>query len=202
MLAPEHLTTIDRRVLSLLHRILARVLPEDANDVDGDLEYQLERAKVLEEGYTGEYGMEFIGIDFELSAPDCERVKDILDMFRVVEHSQRLLAEAGGAIDAKLVGHLEFQGFDHNDMVESQMSSYVEYLISQDRWTERAPIYEDIGGGNSHAAMLPVYTRMVGEYRKIMDGRDRGMGRDRFTLSAAELIEIARAAIHPNNRSR
>ena len=53
--APGSMRTIDRQVLSLLHRILARVLPEDANDVDGDLEYQLERAKILEEGFAGEY---------------------------------------------------------------------------------------------------------------------------------------------------
>lgn len=31
------------------------MLPEDANDVDGDLENRLMRAKILEEGYTGEY---------------------------------------------------------------------------------------------------------------------------------------------------
>jgi uncharacterized protein YfbU (UPF0304 family) len=200
--APEHLTPIDRRTLSLLHRILARVLPADANDVDGDLEYQLERAKVLEEGYTGEYGMEFAGIDSELSPRDCDRVKDILDMFRIVDHSLRLLREAGEDFDASLAAHLEFEGFDHNDVLESQMSSYVEYLISQDKWTERAPMYESIGGGNSHATMLPSYTRMLGEYRKIMDGRNRGMGRDRFNLSAEELTGIARASFHPNNRSR
>ena len=48
--APESMRIIDRKVLSMLHRILARVLPEDANDVDGDIEYQLDRAKVLEPG--------------------------------------------------------------------------------------------------------------------------------------------------------
>ena len=197
---PQHLTAIDRRMLSLLHRVLARVLPEDANDVDGDAEYQLERAKVLEDGYAGEYWMEFAGIDSELSPQNCERVKDILDMFRVVEHSRRVLREGGTDLEPRVAGQLEFEGFDHNDALESQMSSYVEYLISQDRWTERAPMYATPGGGNSHATMLPSYMRMIDEYRKIMDSRDRGMGRDRLNLSADELSEIAHASIHPNNR--
>src|SRR5215207_9359803 len=55
---PESMRIIDRQVLSLLHRILARVLPDDANDVDGDPEYQLMRANILEAGYTGEYWYE------------------------------------------------------------------------------------------------------------------------------------------------
>ena len=57
----ESLRIIDRQILSLLHRILGRVLPEDANDVDGDLEYQLMRAQILEAGYTGEYWFETAG---------------------------------------------------------------------------------------------------------------------------------------------
>src|SRR5690606_153812 len=69
--APESLRIVDRQVLSLLHRILGRVLPEDANDVDGDLDYQLLRAKILEEGYTGEYWYETAGFSTELSKRDC-----------------------------------------------------------------------------------------------------------------------------------
>ena len=79
--------TIDRQVLSLLHRILARVLPEDANDVDGDLEYQLKRAKILEEGFAGEYWLEVAGFSTELSKRDCGRVSDILQMFRIITFS-------------------------------------------------------------------------------------------------------------------
>ena len=69
----ESMRIVDRQVLSLLHRILGRVLPEDANDVDGDLEYQLMRAKILEEGYTGEYWYETAGFRTELSKRDCSR---------------------------------------------------------------------------------------------------------------------------------
>ena len=36
--AQESLRTIDRQILTLLHRILGRVLPDDANDVDVNIE--------------------------------------------------------------------------------------------------------------------------------------------------------------------
>ena len=85
--APETIRLADRQVLSLLHRILARVLPEDANDVDGDKEYQLERARVLESGFTGEYWQEVAGFHTDLSRRDCARVMDILDMFRMITFS-------------------------------------------------------------------------------------------------------------------
>jgi hypothetical protein len=48
--APGPMPLMDRQVLALLHRILARVLPEGSCDIDGDDEYQLERARVLEAG--------------------------------------------------------------------------------------------------------------------------------------------------------
>ena len=35
--------------------MLARVLPEDANDDDGGADYQLRRARVIESSFTGEY---------------------------------------------------------------------------------------------------------------------------------------------------
>lgn len=53
--APETTRIADRQTLSMLHRTLARVLPEDANDDDGIAAYQLERARVIESGFTGEY---------------------------------------------------------------------------------------------------------------------------------------------------
>jgi hypothetical protein len=39
--SPDSLDPKDRQMFSLLHRILARVLPDDARDVDGDAEYQI-----------------------------------------------------------------------------------------------------------------------------------------------------------------
>ena len=139
----------DRQVLSLLHRILARVLPEDANDVDGDAEYQLTRAEVIESGFTGEYWREVAGFRTELSKRDCDRVLDILDMFRVITYSIKRLKEQGATIDDDVAYELEFQGFDYRDGLEGHMASYVKFLMSDGRWAELKPQLERHDNGVS-----------------------------------------------------
>ena len=197
----ESMRIADRQVLSLLHRILARVLPEDANDVDGDLEYQLMRASILEAGYTGEYWYETAGFSTELSKRDCGRVKDILDMFRICTYSIDHLRKEGVELDDQLVYELEFRGFDHNDSLEGHMASYVEFLMRDgERWTELQPQIDRNDRGNSHSLMLDVYLRMLAEYRRIMDGRKRGFNRLDYLLSEEELKQLTQARIHPSNR--
>jgi len=198
--APESMRIVDRQVLSLLHRILGRVLPEDANDVDGDLEYQLMRASILEEGYTGEYWYETAGFRTELSKRHCDRVSDILQMFRIVTYSIEHLAKEGTPVEEKLVSQLEFRGFDHNDSLESHMARYVEFLMRDDRWTELKPQLERHDNGNPHHRVLDTYMRMLAEYRRIMDGRERGYSRTDYLLSRAELEQISGAQVHPSNR--
>lgn len=196
----ESLRIIDRQVLSLLHRILGRVLPEDANDVDGDLDYQLMRAQILEAGYTGEYWLETAGFQTELSKRDCGRVADILDMFRVITYSLERLDKEVSAVDEGLKSRLEFMGFDHNDALEGHMAGYVEFLIRDDRWTELKPQLERHDNGNSHHRVLDVYLRMLTEYRRIMDSRGRGLSRMDYFLTLDELRQIAEARVHPSNR--
>ncbi|MDV6211830.1 YfbU family protein [Rhodococcus erythropolis] len=198
--AQESMQIGDRQVLSLLHRILARVLPEDANDVDGDLEYQLMRARLLEAGYTGEYWYEVAGFNTELSKRDCGRVSDLLDMFRIITYSTDRLSKNGTPVDDDLAFELEFQGFDHNDPLESHMASYVEFLMRDDRWTELKPQLERNDNGNSHSRVLDTYLRMLSEYRRIKDSRKRGSSRLDNLLSQEELEQIAAARIHPSNR--
>lgn len=198
--APESMRTMDRQVLSLLHRILARVLPADANDVDGDLDYQLERARVLEEGFAGEYWMEVAGLATELSKRDCDRVADILQMFRIITFSIDHLEKEHEPVDEGLVRQLQFQGFDHNDALEGHMARYVKYQMREDRWSELKPQVKRHDGGNSHARMLDTYTRMLAEYRRLMDGRKRGIGRFDFLLTAEELQQLANARVHPSHR--
>lgn len=198
--ALDSMRIVDRQVLSLLHRILGRVLPEDSNDVDGDLEYQLMRAKVLEAGYTGEYWYEVAGFNTELSKRDCGRVSDILQMFRVATFSIEHLAKEGTPVDEDLVRQLEFRGFDHNDSLEGHMADYVDFLMREDRWTELKPQRERNDNGNSHMPMLDTYLRMLSEYRRIMDSRERGFGRQDYLLLGEELRQIATARVHPSNR--
>lgn len=198
--APESMRIFDRQVLSLLHRILGRVLPEDANGVDGDLDYQLMRARLLEAGYAGEYWYEVAGFNTELSKRDCQRVSDILQMFRILTLSIGHLSKEGTPVDAKLALELEFEGFDHNDALEGHMASYVEFLMRDDHWMELRPQLERNDNGNSHSRVLDTYLRMLSEYRRIKDSRERGVsGLDRL-LSAEELEQIAAARVHPSNR--
>ncbi|MGV7687252.1 YfbU family protein [Mycobacterium kansasii] len=198
--APETMRIADRQVLSLLHRILARVLPEDANGEDGDEAYQLQRAEVIEKGFTGEYWREVAGFRTELSKLDCDRVLDILDMFRVITYSIARLAKKGTPVSEDLEYELEFQGFDYQDKLESHMATYVEFLMTDDRWTELRPQLERNGGGNSHHRTLGAYMRMLAEYRRIKDARGRGSRRDDYLLSTEELKQIAAARVHPSHR--
>lgn len=198
--APESLRTIDRQMLSLLHRILARVLPDGSNDVDGDLEYQLKRAAILEEGFAGEYWLEVAGFRTELSKRDCGRVSDILQMFRIVTFSIDHLAKNGTTVNEELAFRLEFEGFDYNVALEGHMASYVEYLTQGDRWSELKPQIERNDGGNSHAPLLDVYMRMLAEYRRIKDRRKPGFDRYDYLLTLEELQQIAAARTHPSNR--
>lgn len=197
--APESMRIADRQVLSLLHRILARLLPED-DDVDGGKEYQLGRARVIESGFAGEYWQEVAGFSTELSKRDCDRVLDILDMFRVITYSIQQLEKEGTKVSEDLVYELEFQGFDHNDGLESHMASYVKYLMSDDRWPELQPQLKRNDNGNSHRRVLDTYMRMLAEHRRIKDSRGRGFRRDDYLLSMDELAQIAAARVHPSNR--
>lgn len=199
--APETMRIMDRQVLSLLHRILGRVLPEDANDVDGDLEYQLMRAKILEEGYTGEYWYETAGFNTELSKRDCGRVSDILQMFRIITFSISHLSKEGAQVDQKLVRRLEFVGFDHNDPLESHMAGYVDFLMRDERtWTELRPQVKRHDNGNSHMPALGTYVRMLTEYRRIMDSRELGSSHLDYLLSLDELEQLVDAQTHPSRR--
>lgn len=168
---PDSLSAKDRHVFSLLHRILGRVLPEDENDVDGDKDYQLDRARVLEAGLTQEYWVESAGIANELSKRDSQRVMDILDMFRIAGFGVTELQKQGISVPSELTSTLRYQGFDFNDELEGKMGSYVEYLVNKGRWQEHAGFINSHDGGNSHACILVAYMRMLAEYRRIRERR-------------------------------
>lgn len=199
--APQSFSTRDRLMLSLLHRILARVLPEGANDEDGDKDYQLQKAEILESGFTGEYWFEVAGFETELSNQDCRRVIDILQMFRIITFSIDRLEGDGKPIDSKLARSLRFSGFDHNDSLEGHMARYVRYQMrDKNHWEELQPQVAESDNGNSHMQMLGIYMRMLTEYRRIMKGRERSYRSDDYLLSAEELASIDAATVHPSNR--
>jgi uncharacterized protein YfbU (UPF0304 family) len=199
--APRSLTAMERQQLSLLHRILARLVDDD-NDVDGDKAYQLERAEVLENGFVREYSTEFAGIYPELSARDSEFVVDVLDLFRTATFSIQRLQADGVELEEKLVNDLRFEGFDLNDSRESHLLTYARYLVSDGRWSELLYAFSDENdSGNSHAQLADMYQRMLDEHSRIKaeKGRDR-VRRDSYLLGADELQRLADAQVHPDNR--
>ncbi|MFC4225400.1 YfbU family protein [Lysinibacter cavernae] len=199
--APESFSTRDRLMLSLLHRIHAQVLPEDANGDDGNREHQLQKAEIIESGFTGEYWLEVAGFETELSKQDCRRVNDILQMFRVLTTSIDRLMKAGDGVDEDLIYGLRFRGFDHNDSLEGHMARYVRYQMRDERsWEELRPQVTKSDNGNSHMQMLDIYMRMLTEYRKIIKTRERRHGREAYALNADELRMIDAASVHPSNR--
>lgn len=197
---PDTLSPKERHTLALLHRILGRVLPEGENDVDGDKAYQLERAKVLEDGFTQEYWVEFAGIDSELSKRDSQRVMDILDLFRVAGDSITRLRADGIEVPDEIVRAMRYQGFDFNDPLEGKMAAYVKHLVGDGRWEEHAAFVTGPTSGNSHSLVLETYLRMLAEYRRVRSRRRPTLGGRDHALTLDELNAIAAERVHPDNR--
>lgn len=187
---PAHLTAVERRIMSLMHQVLGRLDPDEAD-------YHRKRAEALDEGYTAEYGDEFLGMEPELSARDCELVRDILDMFRVVKASADRL-DPGVLAGLEHAAYLEFRGFDLNDPLEARLLYYARYLLATDRWTDLAEYFDRAHeDGNSHHRTPLSYQRMLKAYEPLFKARVRGTD---LMFSPDELEAVASAAIHPDNR--
>ncbi|MCQ9343838.1 YfbU family protein [Corynebacterium kozikiae] len=192
VLAPKTLTAYERQSLATLHRILARLVGDD-NLEDGDKEYQLRQAKILESGFTGLYGQEFIGISPELSQADCTLVMDILDMFRMIDAGLKALEEDGETLDIDNKFMLTFDGFDFQIEREAAMADLVKYFVEEGRWVEHAKMIKETGG-NSHGQRLPMYQAMLGEYNAVMEARRlNGRGFSYTPLNKEEITQIANA---------
>jgi uncharacterized protein YfbU (UPF0304 family) len=201
---PESMTAVDRKQLALLHKILARLVEDKTDDgrlgEDGDTSYQLDRAEVLEEGWTKEYDLEFYVMQPELSRRDCGLVMDLLDMFRILKFSAEKVAGELSADDLRM---LEFRGFDVNDAVERRLRAYARWLVSDgERWQEQAEVFsQDNDRGNSGSPRLGSYRRMLEAYEPIWNGIVHRRGRTDHLLTADELRQVADAAVHPSNRT-
>jgi len=200
--APTTMSPTERHMFALLHRILGRVLPDDANDVDGDKDYQIERAVVLEQGYSREYWTEFAGISPELSSRDCLFVMDVLDMFRIARYSIDALRRDGLEVEDSLESTLQYSGFDHNDPLEAQLANYVEFLVAGGRWEEQKRFVTGPESGNSHLQMSAPYSRMLSAYRLVKNSKPRDFTSDSYLLNLTELELVAAAFVHPTRRGR
>ena len=183
--APRSMSTPDRHMLALLHQILGRLDPDEAD-------YHGSRIDVFNRGFAAEYGSEFGMVEDELTHSDCKLVWDILDMFSVIQASVAKLGIEQAA--------LTFFGFDANDDLEGQMLAYAQYLVTSRRWTSLAHRFdEEAERGNSHMPRLAVYRRMLEVYRPIWQRimSTNGRGEDRYVLNEAELAELVDASRYP-----
>lgn len=207
--APRTLTTYERQMLALQHRILAHVMPTkhedaptgDCAQVEGDPGYQRRRAQILEGGYVTEYGDVFISTHPELTADECIFVMDLLDMFRTVTVSIQRLRGAGQSIDDETERLLQFDGFDYQVEAETRLLDYVRHLVSDTRWSEVLPVLgPDHDHGNSHGPRLDLYQRILGEYQLIRHEQKPRLELSDYLLSADQLQRLADAATHPSRR--
>lgn len=182
---PQTLSVLDRHKLVLHHDALA-LLAED----DYERDWHQRRVRVLQRGYTLEYGDEFQGIEPELSRADCHLVFDILEMFRILQVSfDRLDPDAAATIGEGAKARLSYAGFDFNDSREGRLADYVDFLVSTDRWTEQRDFLEKHDRGNSHAPMLGRYQRMLQVFQPIWKRKldAPGFSPEQMMLSAQEL---------------
>jgi len=203
--APDSLSAVDRLQLSLLHRILARLVVGDPNTEDGDPAHQLTRAKVLESGWVSEYPDEFISIGPEVSRRETNFVMDVLEMFTRLEWSfEQLSEEERASLGSDAERRVQFPGFDFNDRREGRMASYARYLIDDGRWESMAKYFDDEHDrGNSHGSMSDMYSRMLEVFQPIWRIRLENFMSHKpggSALTAEEIRRVTDAQIHPDNR--
>ncbi len=199
---PESLSAIDRRQLSLLHRILSYLVPDGAASQDGDPDFQRKRAEVLEMGWVSEYSDEFYDIRPEMPRSESDFVMDVLDMFTQLEWSYGELPEDERESLAEEAKYgLRFIGFDFNNRREGRMASYAKYLIGEGKWEQMARYFDDEHErGNSHMPTIDTYTRMLEEFRPIWRQKVQAARHGGYNLTADEILRVLEARTHPDNR--
>ena len=105
----------------------------------------------------------------------CEKVLDILDMYRVIKFENERLQEQEHIKDP----WVKFQGFDGNN--ESEYSCYASYFVKKlGRFSE---LLEDDPEAqfDSHMPTLRKYNSMLSEWKKL---------ENRFELSKKDILTI------------
>ncbi|WP_454044680.1 YfbU family protein [Cellulosimicrobium sp. Marseille-Q8652] len=199
---PESLSAIDRRQLSLLHRIMSYLVPDDASSEDGDPDFQRKRAEVLEMGWVSEYSDEFYEIRPEMPRSESDFVMDVLDMFTQLEWSYgELSGDERKALAEEAKYGLKFGGFDFNNRREGRMASYAKYLIDEGKWEHMAKYFDDDHErGNSHMPTIDMYTRMLEEFRPIWRQKVQAARHGEYNLTTTEIRRVLDARTHPDSR--
>jgi hypothetical protein len=196
VVVPKTLDVVHRRLFALLHDIL-----RESSDDEDDQSYHKRLSEIMMEGYAGEYFAEFGHMPAEMTPAECERLEDILEMFRTLEVSFARLAPADRErLGAGAEHVLTFDGLDMNRSDEARMLVFARHLVKdEDRWEDFRERLTAGERGNSHSPRLGGYLRMVPVYKSIRDrifqGNARGRDGDLFT--ADDLLGMIQAAQHP-----
>lgn len=190
----EEIKTLSRKerlsyVLQL--RILQKL--SDSDYEKRDLE---EKIEAFQGGYEGMYENIFddFGIfDSSLSKDDCEKVWDILEMYRGIIYSYNRLVE--DKTNTKLKKEdVAFPGFDKRDDEECKMMLFVQYFIGKmGRFSEIG--YISNPDFNSHMPMLHRYEDML----KIWDGYVKDSAQNQYLMSEAQICQLLQAGKLWNN---
>lgn len=162
--------------LSLVNQflILEKLYPDEAH-------YYASRRKAVEEGYELHYDWIYENLSDGLNKSECERVVDILNMFRVLHFSSQK------SQNEKFTKHyyLKFEGFDGNK--EYTYMAYCRYfIVDLDRFEELKYNHE-FPDFNSHSQRLPKYSAML----NIWDEMSRP-----YELTDEQAISILEARDH------
>src|ERR1700683_1504731 len=117
---------------------------------------------------------------------------DVLDMWRYIESSYQQLSpddQAQVKEEARPFGNAQFRGFDAND--EATYIGVARFVIDA---LDRFRRFKG-RGLNSHMPSLGAHRRMLGVFTPL---RNSLSGSD---LTAAQLVEILKEQIHPENRT-
>jgi uncharacterized protein len=160
-----NLSQLDRLFLRNQYLVLKAVDPNNQDTYEKAI-------RILEDGYTLEYGKLVQSIDHPLSPEECQEVIDILQMFRFLGHS------CGSKEKAR---ETTFGGFD--DLNERKQLAYARYLTEvEGGWEEHNVI-------NSHCRMLAMYRRMLAAWQASAN---------QYNLTEEDVARILGARPHPN----
>lgn len=188
---PRSMTMIERRTFIMLHQIQAKLTEHEY-----DKAFHERRVTVLENGFTAEYGEEFVALGPELSQAECRLVWDLLDMFTTLESSFSKLAGADKAVlGDRAERRLSFIGFDANDQREARLLGYARYLINDaGKWESLAHHMGNARDrGNSRRQTLPMYLRMLAVYKRIWQEKTVVRGMFDLHFAVDELQQVLNA---------
>lgn len=149
-----------------------------------------EKIDAFAEGYEGMYEDIFndLGVyDDSLSNDECEKVWNILEMYRGIIYSFNNLV-GNKAITELKQSNVVFPGFDEHDDLECKMMFFVRYFVGKmGRFSEISQISDP--DFNSHAPMLNHYEDML----KIWKGYVNDQSQNQYMMSEEQIIGLLKA---------